>query len=139
MMGIGAAMFCTGRPRAAGGVGGSRVVAALSGGALAFGVVLVVRLAQHGWSVDFSPTAAVLDAVEAWLGITVLSRLGTMRWTAQFAIVPLAVMFAGMIGLHLGFDWRRLSGLGLLFVASVFLLLPPEDDEADEASALNLG
>ncbi len=132
--GVGAAVFCSGGS----GKALARLVAGLSGAGLVFGVALVVQVKVRGIAPWFSGWAAVMDGVLAVLGLLTLVRLGTMRWAAQFALVPLVVTVEGLVLLRPGWDWRVMLGLGLLLAASVYLLLPPVEDEGD-GSELGLG
>lgn len=139
LTGIGAALF--GAPQSRGPAEYPRLLtrgaSALSGAALAFSAALIVQLAMHAPRPAFSPLAATIDAAIALLSILAIGRLGTMRWSAQFAIVPLLVLAEGFIIMRARPDVRGLAGLGLLLLAGVVLLLP-QSDEDDEEDALSL-
>ena len=134
LTGVGAALFgtaaCENRK--------ARGTWALSGGALLFGATLLIQAVRGHGIPQFSPFAAVLDGVLLLLAVLALSRLGTMRWTAQFALVPLAVMLFAFVAMRPTLDWHPLTGFALLLLAGVFLLLPPEEPE-EAATSLNLG
>ena len=85
------------------------------------------------WSVRALAPAALADAVLAGLSVTALLRLGGTRWSAQFELVPLAVLLEGLFLVGFKPDPRASVGLLLILLASVFLLLPPRlDDKPDE-------
>jgi drug/metabolite transporter (DMT)-like permease len=78
--------------------------------------------------------AAAFDGALAILGVMSLLRMGATRWSAQFVLVPLAVMAISMAGLLAHLDARMIAGLGLMLLATVFLLLPPRAEDVGEVN-----
>jgi drug/metabolite transporter (DMT)-like permease len=118
--GIGAALFVTSRSSE----NQSALTVALSAAALLFAAAWIVHFVLHQTTARFSPLAALLDAVIALLTLLALSRIGLTRWSAQFALVPLAVILQGFILLRPALDAYSIAGTGLLLLGCVFLLLP---------------
>ena len=111
-----------------------RVPAALAGAALVFG--LGWGIAWHVGDVELpSLLATACDGVLALLSLLVLVRLGAVRWSAQFALLPLLVLVQGIWILRPPLTLRWGVGLLLLVVASLFLLLPQAED-AEAAPAV---
>jgi hypothetical protein len=108
-----------------------RAVAALAGAAVVFGVCTLA--ARPVWAeVAVKPLllSAALDGLMAALSVMALFRVGMTRWSAQFELVPLLVLLEGLGTAQPRVDVRVLIGLGLIVVASIFLLLPPPAGEA---------
>ena len=127
LTGIGAALFCA---QDAGESGdGRRMYWALVGAAMLFAAGVVVQ-----WVFAERPSLSVIavawDGVLALLSVLALSRLGATRWAAQFVLLPLLVLMQGIVLLRPPITVRLGCGLALLAVASVYLLLPREDDVA---------
>jgi len=129
--GVGAAMFCSRGTE--GRATGGRAVAALSGAGMVFGVALLVAMAREHAATGFSLLAAGFDGAISLLAIVTLARLGATRWSAQFALAPLAVLVEAIALLRPKMDVRWVSGLAVLAVATLFLLLPQADDAELEA------
>jgi drug/metabolite transporter (DMT)-like permease len=72
--------------------------------------------------------ASGLDGLEALLTLLALTRLGSMRWSAQFALVPLLVLLEGLALLRTRPAPRAVVGLLLLAVASFALLTPAAEE-----------
>jgi len=122
--GIGAALF----------ISSSRnqpaLVSALSAATLLFASAWLVQFLLHHTTAHFYPLAATLDAATALLTLLALSRIGLMRWSAQFAIVPLAVILQGFVLLRPPIDPYNSTGIALLLLGSIFLLLPQPIEKA---------
>ena len=71
----------------------------------------------------FSMQAATLDGLLAWVTLVVLQRLGAIRWTAQFLLVPVVTLIEGVVLLHPILDLRSWSGFALLAAGGVYLLI----------------
>ena len=111
-----------------------RPTAALAGGAALFGVAVAMRWLVAGtWPVIALPAVAC-DGLVALLAVLALLRLPAARWSAQFVLVPLLVLIEGIVLARPGMTARWLFGLGLLALASVYLLLPAVDETEDAAS-----
>jgi threonine/homoserine efflux transporter RhtA len=61
--------------------------------------------------------------------VLALSRLGANRWSAQFVLVPLLILIEGMVLVRPGITTRWVVGLALVALASVYLLLPHQDEQ----------
>jgi hypothetical protein len=98
---------------------------ALVGGAIVFSLA-----ACAGWGMLGRPAvslaAVAWDGVIAGLGVMSLARLGAVRWSAQFVLLPLLVLALGLVVVRPALDWRMVLGLGLLAVAGGYLLWLPE-------------
>ena len=127
LTGVGASVFRVGKES---GTGVSlQKVGALSGAAVVFAIgILIVRL--RGGAATASGLAAAADALMAWLSVTALERVGTTRWTAQFTLVPLIFLLEGILLMRPILNARSLTGLGLLLLASLFLLIPSTEEDA---------
>lgn len=114
------------------------IVVILSAAALFFGVIAVLRFGVSGLRENFDPLAALLDGATAWLAVVSVRRLGAMRFAAQSALVPLAVLLEGLILMRPPLTARLEFGMLLLAVAGISLLVRSEDDSPD-AATLDLG
>ena len=124
LTGAGAAWFCSD-----GNVSPWRKTTALAGAAVVFGVAVVGwSLRVHEWP-TVSLTAVAYDGVLALLSVLTLVRLGATRWSAQFTLQPLLVLLEGTVLVRSGISIRWVAGLGLLAVASAYLLLPQAEEE----------
>ena len=126
MTGVGAAWI-----RARDGDIAWRCAAALMGAAVVFGIAAIA----HG-SGTVHVAAVGVDALMAGLVVLALLRVGAVRWSGQFALVPLAVILESLIYVPFLFSGRLLAGMGLLLVATVFLLLPPKPEDPPELDLL---
>src|SRR6185437_16954393 len=88
-----------------------------------------INLATHvgGWS-HLAGLAAGFDALEALLALVALGRLSAIRWSAQFAIVPLLILIEGVALMPARVPVRMLVGLLLLALAAIALLVPPAEE-----------
>ena len=118
--GIGAALFSTSPPPK----NNPALPSALSAAALVFASAWTVQFLLHHASAHLSPLAALLDAATALLTLLSLSRIGLMRWSVQFVLVPLMVILQGFVLLRPPIDAYNSSGLALLLLGCIFLLLP---------------
>jgi len=118
--GIGAAIFSTSPPQKT----HPALPSALSAAALAFASAWTVQFLLHHATAHLSPLAALLDAATALLTLLSLSRIGLMRWSVQFVLVPLLVLLQGFVLLRPPIDAYNSSGLALLLLGCIFLLLP---------------
>jgi hypothetical protein len=142
LTGVGAVLFCAsalGNEMEAGGPPGSaprlpRPPAALAGGAALFAVAAAMRWLVAGIKPVVTLPAVACDGLVALLAVLALSRLAAARWSAQFVLVPLLVLMEGIVLARPGMTARWLFGLGLLALASVYLLLPVVDEPEDGAS-----
>jgi drug/metabolite transporter (DMT)-like permease len=124
LTGIGGAMFC-----ALGGAMAWRIRIALVGATVLFGVAMLVAW-SFGGRTTVSVVAIAWDGLLALLSVLVLARLGATRWSAQFVLLPLVVLGEGIVLLRPTMSVRWGAGLALIAVASVYLLLPREDEPA---------
>jgi hypothetical protein len=122
--GIGAALFVTSPQNQ------STFTSALSAAALLFALAWLVQFLLHHSTAHFSPLAALLDAIAAFLALLALNRIGLARWSAQFALVPLAVVLQGFILLYPALNIYYSAGTSLLLLGSIFLLLPQPAEKA---------
>ncbi len=106
-----------------------RAVFALAGAAMAF--TLAASLQHGSWS-RMTWLAAMLDALLAGLSILALLRVGGTRWSSQFIVVPLVVILESLLVLRPRLEPRLSAGIGLLVLATIFLLLPPRLDDAGD-------
>jgi len=106
------------------------LTSALSSAAILFALAWLVQFLLHHTTAQFSPLAALLDAVTAFLTLFALSRIGLARWSAQFALAPLIVILQGFILLRPVLDAYSSAGLALLLLGCIFLLLPQPTEKA---------
>lgn len=66
--------------------------------------------------------AVVSDGSLATLGILSLVRLGAERWSAQFTLVPLAIVVEGFVLLHTWPGVQSSIAIALIAAASGYLL-----------------
>jgi hypothetical protein len=125
--GFGAALFFAHRPpegRAARG----RAAAALLGASAVFAMGWAATQMIFGPAPSPSLAAIACDGILALLSVLSLYRLGATRWAAQFTLVPLLILLEGIVLVRPGFTTRWIVGLGLLMLASLYLLLPQAAD-----------
>ena len=70
----------------------------------------------------FSVAAAALDGCLAALTLVVVGRLGPLRWSAQFLLIPVLTLLEGAVLLHPLLDLRSWFGFALLIVSGGYLL-----------------
>jgi threonine/homoserine efflux transporter RhtA len=126
LTGLGAVLFCSARS------GRWRLPAALVGASVALGLGAAVSFAftRRTGLTDMAGLAAGLDAAEALLSLLALQRLSTIRWAAQFSLVPLVVLLEGALFFPSSLRTRACVGLGLLALASIAQLLPPSENHS---------
>ncbi len=84
--------------------------------------------AQHtGESKSFSASAAALDGLMALLTLLALRRLGAVRWSAQYLLIPLLTLLEGALLLRPVLDWRSWMAFALLAASSGYLLAVGRD------------
>jgi drug/metabolite transporter (DMT)-like permease len=136
MTGLGAAMFAAAQRR---GVERMSVTQWLpTSGLLGGAAVFAVGWAEshlHGAPVlRLSLTAVATDGIFALLSVLALARLGAVRWSAQFTLLPLLILLEGIVMVRPVFTTRWVVGLVLVAAASVYLLLPQDDDGPEPLS-----
>ncbi len=73
----------------------------------------------------------MLDGAMAWLVVACVQRIGAMRYTAVFALVPLVVLVEGLVLLRPPINTRTELGLALVLLAGVVLTV--RDGKEDPA------
>ena len=122
LTGCGAALFCS-----EGNTTVWQAPAALAGAAIIFSASWAG--AWHAGGVVLpSLSAVVCDGVLALLSLLVLARLGAVRWSAQFALLPLLILLQGILILRPAITVRWVAGMLLIATASVYLLLPQAEE-----------
>lgn len=109
--------------------GAAALHAALAGTAQSFGAAL-----QGFWPTDHASLllmAALADGTHFLLSLWTLLSIGAMRWSGQFAVVPLLVILEGLVFLRPALDVRSVAGTGLL-LAATWLLLHRHPEEAQQ-------
>ncbi len=106
------------------------LTSALSAAALLFGIAWVIQFLLHHTTTHLSLLGTLLDAATAILTLLALGRIGLSRWSAQFALVPLAVILQGFVLLRPALDAYNTAGIALLLLGSIFLLLPQPEEKA---------
>ncbi len=123
LTGFGAVLFCAARESM------WRIPAALLGACIALGVAAAANVLMHiGGLSDMSGLAAGFDALQALLSLLAVGRISAIRWSAQFAIVPLLVLAEALIFMPSSVAARMIIGLLLLGFAAVAMLIPPSVD-----------
>jgi hypothetical protein len=103
------------------------VTTALAGAGLLFGFATLMKYVL-GMRPAVSFLAVGCDGLLAFLGMLTLQRIGSVRWSSQFTWLPLLIVVEGLALVHPGINARLAIGVGLLALASVYLLLPPSED-----------
>jgi len=130
LTGCGAALICSERN-----VTVWQTPAALAGAALIFAASWA-GAAWHGGGVILPSLSAVAcDGVLALLSLLALVRLGAVRWSAQFALLPLLILLQGILILRPALMVRWVAGMLLIAIASLYLLLP-QAEETETAMTL---
>lgn len=128
LAGVGAVFFCAEESATA-----DATALALSGGGAVFAVALAVAVLRGGALPRISWIACAADGLLALLEVGALAQLGPLRWSAQYAVVPLLIVVQGMVMLHSPLTVRTVAGLGLLMASSAFLLRGSADGEGPRA------
>jgi hypothetical protein len=132
LTGMGAALFWfdgeSARPSAA---------YALMGAAALFAFSTVGVAVATGHMPSISWLAVAYEGLLALLSVLALRSLGAMRWSSQFTWLPLLILLQGIVMVRPPVTARWLIGLGLITVASVYLLLPQEEDRTAPAGLLH--
>jgi drug/metabolite transporter (DMT)-like permease len=123
MTGLGAAMFCL-----RGSVTRWRATTGLLGGTLIFSIAVAVDSMLTHVRPTVSLLAVSCDGLLALLSVYALQRVGATRWSAQFTLLPLLIAVEGIVLTRPPLTLRSIVGVGLLALASVYLLLPPTED-----------
>jgi hypothetical protein len=131
LTGIGAALFCTDQAPSA-----SRLPTALLGASLLFTLAFFVSFFLGGLRPSTSLLAIASDGVLALLEVMTLVRLGATRWSAQFTWIPLLIVLEGIALMRPQLTTYRIVGLMLLALASIYLLLPHQNELNAENSSL---
>jgi hypothetical protein len=123
LTGLGAAALCSSRTTTS-----WRAVTALLGGTGVFALALLIDSLQRHVRPTVSLLAMACDGIMALLSVFTLLRVGATRWSAQFTLLPLLIVLEGiaMVRPRLSANW--VVGVSLLILASVYLLLPVEED-----------
>ncbi len=75
---------------------------------------------RAGTEQAFTLPAAALDGGTAVLTLFALVRLGPVRWSAQFLLVPLLGLAEGVVFLRPLLDWRSYAAFGLLALSAFY-------------------
>ena len=126
LTGLGAALFCS--RGLANGDGPSSTANALIGAAALFAFATFTTSFASGHLPALSLLAIAYDGILALLSVLALSRLGATRWSSQFTWMPLLILIEGILMVRPPVTARWVIGLLLLALASVYLLLPQEDE-----------
>ncbi|WP_158786797.1 hypothetical protein [Granulicella sp. L46] len=129
LTGLGAVLFCTDHSRSV-----PRTTSALVGATVLFAAAVAASRFLAGVRPTFSLLAIACDGIVALLVIATLSRLGSTRWSSQFTWVPLLIILEGIVLVRPRLTAHWFTGLILLIVAGIYLLLPPGDGSAADAS-----
>ena len=98
--------------------------------ALLLGMVALTHL-HAGARFTASLGATGFDACAALLSLLALVRLGALRWSAQFLLIPLLAIVEGIVFLRPALSGRSFLALTLLAVGAGYQLLamPPDGEE----------
>jgi hypothetical protein len=102
----------------------------LLGATALFAIAAVASHVTTGHQPTLSLLAIAYEGILSILSILVLSRLGATRWSSQFTWLPLLILLEGIVMIRPPVTARWLTGLALLAVASIYLLLPRDDEAA---------
>jgi drug/metabolite transporter (DMT)-like permease len=102
--------------------------AALAGAGLVFAAGWAGTTWYFGGFILPSLSAVACDGVLALLSLLVLARLGAVRWSAQFALLPLLILLQGILILRPTITVRWVAGMLLIATASIYLLLPQAEE-----------
>ncbi len=111
--GLGAAWLATSDGEA---FGMGRAAVACAGAAVAFGVAGLITHTRVALPAVAFDLAVVLTALLS------LDRLGARRFSAQFVLVPLLLLFEGLAIVQVRPNWQQVGGLVMLMAAFVLLL-----------------
>jgi hypothetical protein len=123
LTGVGAALFYADNAEPA-----RRISMALIGATALFALTLGTKSLVTGTKPHASVLAVSCDGILTLLTVLALSRLGANRWSAQFGLIPLLILIEGMVLVRPGVTTRWVVGLGLVALASIYLLLPHQDE-----------
>jgi drug/metabolite transporter (DMT)-like permease len=135
LTGLGAALFSS--VNRADGDGLPLTANPLIGGAALFGVAALISVVFAGHRPTLSLLAIAYEGILALLSVLALSRLGATRWSSQFTWLPLLILLEGIVMVRPPVTARWVTGLLLLGLASVYLLLPPDDEREPKATLLS--
>jgi hypothetical protein len=107
---------------------------ALLGAAALFTFATLLRWVAAGHRPVLSLLAIAYEGVLALLSVMALSRLGPMRWSSQFTWLPLLILLEGIVMMRPPVTARWLTGLLVLAIASVYLLMPQEDESVSRTT-----
>jgi hypothetical protein len=131
LAGLGAALFVSAQQRSVThtGIAAWLPSVALLGGTIVFAGAWSVSHLRGVSTNSLSLTAVAADGLFLLLSVLALARLGAVRWSAQFTLLPLLILLEGIAMVRPAFTTRWVVGLALLATASVYLLLPQDDDD----------
>ncbi len=101
---------------------------ALIGAAALFAFATLASSLIAGHRPSFSLMSVAYEGVLALLSVLALSRLGATRWSSQFTWLPLLILVEGIALVRPPVTTRSVIGLSLLAVASIYLLVPQDED-----------
>lgn len=133
LTGVGAALFCVDQP-----ISASSVTSALIGASALFALALAETCFVTGSRPSISLVAVAGDGVLALLGVVTLVQLGATRWSSQFTWIPLLIVIEGIVLVRPQITAHWVVGLILLALASIYLLLP-QDEEPNPGASTVLG
>ena len=101
------------------------ITLALATGALLFLSSYLATRGDSTWTLSFA--AVLADGLSFFFTLFVLHWVGTIRWSAQFLLLPLVTIVEGVILLKPSLTARSWTGMLLLAVGGVYLLLERSD------------
>ncbi len=101
-------------------LGDARAIAAGLGCAAGLLGLLAISHGRTGGGQGISLPAAALDGGTALLTLVALVRIGPVRWSAQFLLVPLLGLGEGVVVLRPLLDWRSYLAFGLLAMSAAY-------------------
>ena len=131
LTGIGAALFCADTNLSA-----TRVSLALVGSTALFTLALAGTYILAGSLPSVSLLAVACDGVLALLSVVTLYQLGATRWSSQFTWIPLLIVVESLVLVRPQLSAHWVIGLGLLALASIYLLLPQSEEPKSGVSAV---
>lgn len=101
-------------------------------GLLLAGLIYGVLLLLEPKNLAFSWGASAVDGLISLLTLASLRRVGAVRWSAQFLLIPFVAILEGVILLRPVVTTRSWVGMILLLAGGGYLLLPrPQDSVTD--------
>ncbi|MDE1175150.1 MAG: DMT family transporter [Edaphobacter sp.] len=79
------------------------------------------ELVWHGWSMGLL-AAVFIGAIGIGFTIWLLREMDVVRFSTRFFVIPLVTILEGLALVRPELTWRLFAGVGLLLVASVWLL-----------------